>query len=62
MPEDACQWYYSCQGCGAPLRPKPGDCCFFCSYGSVPRPPVQLAAQSSPCCGARPSTNGGTVP
>ncbi|MDY0329290.1 MAG: GDCCVxC domain-containing (seleno)protein [Thiomonas sp.] len=27
--------------CGAELRPLPGDCCVFCSYGSVPCPPVQ---------------------
>jgi hypothetical protein len=41
MPTDACQFFYDCQGCGAVLRPKPGDCCVFCSYGSVPCPPVQ---------------------
>lgn len=41
MPTDACQWYYECTGCGALLRPRPGDCCVFCSYGSVPCPPVQ---------------------
>jgi hypothetical protein len=22
-------------------KPKPGDCCVFCSYGSVPCPPMQ---------------------
>ena len=52
MPTDACQWYYECQGCGALLRPKPGDCCVFCSYGTVPCPPVQLAG--APCCGIAP--------
>jgi hypothetical protein len=41
MPTDACQYFYDCQGCGAVLRPKPGDCCVFCSYGDVPCPPVQ---------------------
>jgi len=50
MPNDACQWYYECQGCGAFLRPKPGDCCVFCSYGTVPCPPVQAARQGSSCC------------
>lgn len=44
MPVDACQFHYECSGCGALLRPKPGDCCVFCSYGSVKCPPVQLAA------------------
>jgi len=47
MPENACVFFYDCAGCGALLRPKQGDCCVFCSYGTVPCPPVQ--AQSS-CC------------
>ncbi len=42
MPVDACRILYECTGCGASLRPKPSDCCVFCSYGSVPCPPVQL--------------------
>src|SRR5664280_1528719 len=33
---DACQFFYDCMGCGARLKPKPGDCCVFCSYGSLP--------------------------
>jgi hypothetical protein len=41
MPSDTCQFFYECTGCGALLRPKPGDCCVFCSYGSTPCPPVQ---------------------
>jgi hypothetical protein len=41
MPADACQFFYECTGCGARLRPKPGDCCVFCSYGSVPCLPMQ---------------------
>jgi hypothetical protein len=41
MPTDACQFFYECSGCGALLRPKSGDCCVFCSYGSVRCPPVQ---------------------
>jgi hypothetical protein len=41
MPTDACQFFYVCGGCGARLKPKAGDCCVFCSYGSVPCPPVQ---------------------
>jgi hypothetical protein len=48
MPEDACMWFYECKGCGAMLRPKPGDCCVFCSYGTVKCPPVQ---RGSDCCG-----------
>jgi hypothetical protein len=41
MPEDACQFFYKCKGCGAILKPKQGDCCVFCSYGTLPCPPVQ---------------------
>jgi len=42
MPTDACQFFYECEHCKAMLRPKAGDCCVFCSYGSVKCPPVQM--------------------
>lgn len=41
MPLDACQFFYECTGCGKLLRPKPGDCCVFCSFGTVKCPPMQ---------------------
>lgn len=41
MPTGACQYFYDCAGCGAVLRPLPGDCCVYCSYGTVKCPPVQ---------------------
>ncbi|MDA8383940.1 MAG: hypothetical protein M0037_12960 [Betaproteobacteria bacterium] len=41
MPTQSCQWYYECEHCHALLKPKPGDCCVYCSYGSVPCPPMQ---------------------
>jgi hypothetical protein len=47
MPVDACQFFYECDRCKALLRPKAGDCCVFCSYGSVKCPAIQ--AQRS-CC------------
>ena len=43
MPTNACQFFYDCKGCGLVLRPKPGDCCVFCSYGTAPCPPIQQA-------------------
>ena len=43
MPTDACLFFYECARCKARLRPKPGDCCVFCSYGSVKCPPMQAA-------------------
>jgi hypothetical protein len=41
MPTDACQFFYECSNCKALLRPHPGDCCVFCSFGSVKCPPIQ---------------------
>ncbi|MFQ5549273.1 MAG: GDCCVxC domain-containing (seleno)protein [Woeseia sp.] len=41
MPVNACQVRYGCTACGAIIRPRAGDCCVFCSYGSVKCPPVQ---------------------
>ncbi len=48
MPTDACQWFYECTNCGAILKPKKGDCCVFCSYGTVPCPPMQQGSDT--CC------------
>ena len=42
MPTDACQWFYECESCHVVLRPKAGDCCVFCSYGTRQCPPVQI--------------------
>lgn len=49
MPTDACQFFYECESCRALLRPKAGDCCVFCSYGSVKCPPVQMKQGCSSC-------------
>jgi hypothetical protein len=49
MPIDACQFFYKCERCKAMLRPKAGDCCVFCSYGSVKCPPVQMERGCSGC-------------
>lgn len=42
MLTDACQYLYECEQCKAILKPLPGDCCVFCSYGTVKCPPVQM--------------------
>ena len=47
MPTNACLWFYDCKQCGQLLRPKPGHCCVFCSFGSVVCPPMQLGTD---CC------------
>ncbi|NWG39555.1 MAG: hypothetical protein HXY27_06290 [Hydrogenophilaceae bacterium] len=50
MPTDFCQWFYECEKCRTLLKPRPGDCCVYCSYGTVPCPPVQ-AGGTDGCCG-----------
>jgi len=53
MSTDACQFFYRCAGCSAVLRPRQGDCCVFCSYGSVPCPPIQAERSGkagASCC------------
>lgn len=49
MPTTYCQWHYRCSHCHAVLKPLAGDCCVFCSYGSVPCPPIQEGT-SDGCC------------
>ena len=56
MPTDACQYFYDCTGCGTLLKPKPGDCCVFCSYGTVPCPPIQ-EGMADDCCRPQPFTS-----
>ena len=48
MPTDACIHFFECPGCHDLLEPEPGDCCVFCSYGTIPCPPVQ-ESRSSRC-------------
>jgi len=50
MPTDACQFFYKCTNCGIVIKPKQGDCCVFCSYGTVKCPPIQESGKCS-CCG-----------
>lgn len=47
MPTDACWFFYRCESCGVTLRPLDGDCCVFCSYGTIPCPPRQ---SDQSCC------------
>jgi hypothetical protein len=48
MPTDSCLYFHDCKGCGTRLKPRPGDCCVFCSFGEVPCPPVQESGKA--CC------------
>lgn len=41
MPTDACQFFYECTACKEVLKPKAGDCCVYCSYGTVRCPSMQ---------------------
>jgi hypothetical protein len=47
MPTNACLFFYDCPGCNTQLKPLDGDCCVFCSYGSVRCPPMQVGES---CC------------
>lgn len=47
MPTDACQFFYECKNCKKILKPNKGDCCVYCSYGTVPCPPIQM---NKDCC------------
>jgi len=47
MPTDACQYFYECENCKTVLKPNQGDCCVYCSYGTVPCPPIQ---ENKNCC------------
>ncbi len=46
MPTNACCYFYECTNCKARLSPNAGDCCVFCSYGSVKCPPKQAESTS----------------
>lgn len=41
MDENSCLHFYECNKCRTLLKPEQGDCCVFCSYGSIKCPPVQ---------------------
>jgi len=47
VPQDSCLFFWQCGHCGETIRPEPGDCCVFCSYGSVKCPPIQ---RQRSCC------------
>lgn len=47
MPTNACTYFYECENCKNILKPETGDCCVFCSYGTVVCPPIQL---DQDCC------------
>ena len=47
MPTNACQYFYECENCKKVLKPTGGDCCVYCSYGTVACPPIQL---NENCC------------
>src|SRR5687767_9300010 len=58
MPTDSCQYFYDCKGCGQVIRPKQGDCCVFCSYGTTRCPSKQLEDCGSGAAGCAPAEHG----
>lgn len=47
MPTNACVYFYECGSCNNRLKPLAGDCCVYCSYGTVKCPPIQAGEN---CC------------
>lgn len=47
MSGNSCAYFYECTSCRQIIKPKEGDCCVFCSYGTVKCPPVQ---KGDSCC------------
>jgi len=47
MPMDTCRYFYECENCKTILKPLKGDCCVYCSYGSVKCPSIQ---EEKSCC------------
>lgn len=47
MPTDACVYFYECERCHTVLKPMQGDCCVYCSYGTIKCPPIQAGEN---CC------------
>ncbi|MEN8193798.1 MAG: GDCCVxC domain-containing (seleno)protein [Bacteroidota bacterium] len=41
MSQGACQFFYECENCKTVLKSKKGDCCVYCSYGTIPCPSIQ---------------------
>ncbi|MGH2644457.1 MAG: GDCCVxC domain-containing (seleno)protein [Chitinophagaceae bacterium] len=44
MLTDECRYFYQCEQCKTIVKPLPGDCCVFCSYGTVKCPSKQRSA------------------
>lgn len=48
MPKKFCQFLYQCESCKKLIKPIKGDCCVYCSHGTVPCPPIQQNISCSP--------------
>ncbi|WP_412524154.1 GDCCVxC domain-containing (seleno)protein [Burkholderia sp. S-53] len=58
MPANACRFCYECRGCHVLLRPRPGDCCVFGSFGSVQCPQQQHGTRCRDCLSTGSSKSG----
>ena len=47
MPTSACLYFNECKYGKVRFQPKEGDCCVYCSCGTVKYPPMQTG---SSCC------------
>jgi hypothetical protein len=44
MPSNASVYFYQCLRCRAVFKPRPKDCCVYCSYADVPCPSAQRSS------------------
>lgn len=58
MPTNACVFFHPCVRCRALIRPREGDCCVFCSFGTVACPPMQAGGGCCPPVDHFPVTDG----
>ena len=47
MPTDSCVFFWECEQCKTMLKPRAGDCCVYCSYGTAKCPPKTAGTS---CC------------
>ena len=52
MPTNACQFFYECENCKVILKPNKGDCCVYCSFGTISCPSIQenKSCENTNCC------------
>lgn len=45
LPTEYCLLSLDCKSCGESMHPGPGDCCVFCTHGTIKCPSIQELEQ-----------------